>query len=285
MKPSITLFLIVFVGFTGCKRSASSGRTQGGGSQKAAPATAGDPAAPPGRAAQDDAAIPQEQLAAVIKRDPQDFKIMEDVAAPGGMRRVTFVIFGGDELTVKVEKVRGEWILREHRDWAGSWHKNEARKTDLAELEREVKGEIRDLEYRYSFRIEVIPNLIVSVRNDPGLLADAQALQDERNRLRDIMLEPGHYDTAEAFASYHELQDHLGESLAEFLGRVPYSIDSDPGFTQFKRQIELCEKAIASNRAEYDTAAKAYNKEIAGDWIPWEKRRFKPLFSAGGERP
>lgn len=285
MKASIILVLIVFVGFAGCKRSSPPGRAQGSGSQKAAPATAGDPALPSGRAEQDDAAIPPEQLAAVIKRDPQKFKIIEDVAAPGGMRLVTFVMSDEGELAVKVEKVRGEWILREHRDWAGSWHKNKAQKTDIAELEREVKGEIRDLEYRYSFRIEVIPILIVSARNDPGLLADAQALQDERNRLRDIMLEPGHYDTAEAFAAYHELQDHLGESLAEFLGRVPYSIDSDPGFTQFKRQIELCEKAIASNRAEYDTAAKAYNKEIAGDWIPWEKRRLKPLFSAGGERP
>jgi LemA protein len=136
----------------------------------------------------------------------------------------------------------------------------------MVELEEGVSSAWAQVENQYQRRLDLIPNLVETVRGFANQEQDTlTAVTEARSRAGGVMqMDESLLDDPEAFARFQEAQDGLGSALQRLLvvtENYP-QLQSNQNFLTLQDQLEGTENRIAVERRRFNEAARAYNTSI-----------------------
>jgi LemA protein len=136
----------------------------------------------------------------------------------------------------------------------------------MVELDESVSSAWAQVENQYQRRLDLIPNLVETVRGFANQEQDTlTAVTEARSRAGGVMqVDESLLDDPEAFARFQEAQDGLGSALQRLLvvtENYP-QLQSNQNFLALQDQLEGTENRIAVERRRFNEAARAYNTSI-----------------------
>ena len=144
------------------------------------------------------------------------------------------------------------------------WYKNTY--NSLVSMDEEVSASWAEVQNQYQRRLDLIPNLVATVKGYAKHESDVFTQVSEArskaggqiNISDDILNDP------DAFARYQQVQDNLGASLQRLLmvtEQYP-ELKADQNFMALQDQLEGTENRITVARNRFNDTAKRYNTKI-----------------------
>jgi LemA protein len=136
----------------------------------------------------------------------------------------------------------------------------------MVELDESVSSAWAQVENQYQRRLDLIPNLVETVRGFANQEQETlRAVTEARSRAGGVMqMDESLLDDPEAFERFQEAQDGLGSALQRLLvvtENYP-QLQSNQNFLTLQDQLEGTENRIAVERRRFNEAARAYNTSI-----------------------
>ena len=136
----------------------------------------------------------------------------------------------------------------------------------LVSMDEEVSASWAEVQNQYQRRLDLIPNLVSTVKGYAQHESDVFTQVSEArskaggqiNVSDDILNDP------EAFARYQQVQDNLGASLQRLLmvtEQYP-ELKADQNFLSLQDQLEGTENRITVARNRFNETAKSYNTKV-----------------------
>jgi LemA protein len=136
----------------------------------------------------------------------------------------------------------------------------------MVELDESVSSAWAQVENQYQRRLDLIPNLVETVRGFANQEQETlRAVTEARSRAGGVMqMDESLLDDPEAFERFQEAQDGLGSALQRLLvvtENYP-QLQSNQNFLTLQDQLEGTENRIAVERRRFNEAARGYNTSI-----------------------
>jgi LemA protein len=136
----------------------------------------------------------------------------------------------------------------------------------MVELDESVSSAWAQVENQYQRRLDLIPNLVETVRGFANQEQETlRAVTEARSRAGGVMqMDESLLDDPEAFERFQEAQDGLGSALQRLLvvtENYP-QLQSNQNFLTLQDQLEGTENRIAVERRRFNEAARSYNTSI-----------------------
>lgn len=136
----------------------------------------------------------------------------------------------------------------------------------MVELDEGVNAAWAQVENQYQRRMDLIPNLVETVRGFANQEQETlTAVTEARSRAGGVMqMDESLLDNPEAFARFEQAQQELGGALQRLLvvtENYP-QLRSNENFLTLQDQLEGTENRIAVERRRFNEAARAYNTFI-----------------------
>ena len=161
----------------------------------------------------------------------------------------------------------------------------------MVSLDEEVSASWAEVQNQYQRRLDLIPNLVSTVKGYAKHESDVftQVSEARSKAGGQINISDEVLNDPDAFARYQQIQDNLGASLQRLLmvtEQYP-ELKADQNFLALQDQLEGTENRITVARNRFNDTAKKYNKtirqfpaSIIANMSGFEKR---PYFSASAE--
>ena len=158
----------------------------------------------------------------------------------------------------------------------------------LVTMDEEVSASWAEVQNQYQRRLDLIPNLVSTVKGYAKHESDVftQVSEARSKAGGQINISDEILNDPEAFARYQQIQDNLGASLQRLLmvtEQYP-ALKADQNFLALQDQLEGTENRITVARNRFNDTAKRYNQKvrqfpanIIANMSGFEKR---PYFSA-----
>ena len=161
----------------------------------------------------------------------------------------------------------------------------------LVSMDEEVSASWAEVQNQYQRRLDLIPNLVSTVKGYAKHESDVftQVSEARSKAGGQINVSDEILNDPEAFARYQQVQDNLGASLQRLLmvtEQYP-ELKADQNFMALQDQLEGTENRITVARNRFNTSAKGFNTKvrqfptnIIANMSGFEKR---PYFTASAE--
>ena len=161
----------------------------------------------------------------------------------------------------------------------------------LVSMDEEVSASWAEVQNQYQRRLDLIPNLVSTVKGYAKHESDVftQVSEARSKAGGQINVSDEILNDPEAFARYQQVQDNLGASLQRLLmvtEQYP-ELKADQNFMALQDQLEGTENRITVARNRFNTSAKSFNTKvrqfptnIIANMSGFEKR---PYFTASAE--
>jgi len=128
--------------------------------------------------------------------------------------------------------------------------------------DEDVKAAWAEVQNQYQRRMELIPNLVSTVKGAADFEQEAlQAVVEARSQAAKINLDPKLLEDPAAFQRFQQAQDQLGGALQRLMvvvERYP-QLGATEAFRDLQAQLEGTENRIAVARRDYIEAVRIYN--------------------------
>ena len=136
----------------------------------------------------------------------------------------------------------------------------------LVSLDEEVSASWAEVQNQYQRRLDLIPNLVSTVKGYAKHESDVftQVSEARSKAGGQINISDEVLNDPEAFARYQQIQDNLGASLQRLLmvtEQYP-ELKADQNFLALQDQLEGTENRITVARNRFNDTAKGYNKSV-----------------------
>ena len=136
----------------------------------------------------------------------------------------------------------------------------------LVSLDEDVSGSWAEVQNQYQRRLDLIPNLVSTVKGYAKHESDVftQVSEARSKAGGQINISDEVLNDPEAFARYQQIQDNLGASLQRLLmvtEQYP-ELKADQNFLALQDQLEGTENRITVARNRFNDTAKGYNKRV-----------------------
>ena len=147
---------------------------------------------------------------------------------------------------------------------ACGWYKNTY--NNLVYQDEEVSSSWAEVQNQYQRRLDLIPNLVSTVKGYAKHESDVftQVSEARSKAGGQINISDEVLSDPEAFARYQQIQDNLGASLQRLLmvtEQYP-ELKADQNFMALQDQLEGTENRITVARKRFNDTAKAYNQFV-----------------------
>lgn len=147
---------------------------------------------------------------------------------------------------------------------AFGWYKNTY--NNLVYQDEEVSSSWAEVQNQYQRRLDLIPNLVSTVKGYAKHESDVftQVSEARSKAGGQINISDEVLSDPEAFARYQQIQDNLGASLQRLLmvtEQYP-ELKADQNFMALQDQLEGTENRITVARKRFNDTAKAYNQFV-----------------------
>lgn len=135
----------------------------------------------------------------------------------------------------------------------------------LQGLDENVKATWAEVENQYQRRMDLIPNLVETVKGYAKQEKETlTAVIEARAKATQVNLGTGGLSDPEAFKKFQTTQDSLGSALARLMIVVEKYPDlkSNQNFTELQSQLEGTENRITVARRRYIETVAEYNKGV-----------------------
>lgn len=136
----------------------------------------------------------------------------------------------------------------------------------LNKLDQNVKGKWADVESEYQRRLDLLPNLVETVKGAANFEKDTfTAVTEARSKASQVKLDVNSLNNPEALAKFQEAQDGLSSALTQLPSRLMVVVEKYPelkatiNFQELQSQIEGTENRIKVARNRFNEAAQAFN--------------------------
>lgn len=133
----------------------------------------------------------------------------------------------------------------------------------IVEKDEEVKSQWAQVENQYQRRLDLIPNLVSTVKaylsHESALLTSIAEARSKAGG--SINIDSSALENPEAFKNYQMIQDSLTSNIQRLLmisENYPV-LKANENFLELQSQLEGCENRIAVERKRYNEAAKDFN--------------------------
>jgi len=154
-------------------------------------------------------------------------------------------------------------------------------------LDEQVKASWAEVQNQYQRRMDLIPNLVETVKGVANFEKDTltQVIEARANATK-VTITPDTINDPQAFKNFEQAQGQLSSALSHLMAvseNYP-QLKADQNFSMLQSQLEGTENRIAIARRDYITAVQAYNIQVRTfPGIIWAKiygATAKPEFSA-----
>jgi LemA protein len=132
--------------------------------------------------------------------------------------------------------------------------------------DEDVKASWAEVQNQYQRRLDLVPNLVNTVKGAAGFESDTlRAVTEARSQAQQVRVDPGVLDDPEAFQKAERAQRQLGNALGRFFGGYTEAypnLQSVGAFRDLQAQLEGTENRIAVARMRYIEAVAGYNKIV-----------------------
>lgn len=132
-------------------------------------------------------------------------------------------------------------------------------------LDENVTAAWAQVENQYQRRLDLIPNLVETVKGVAGFEKETYtAVTEARARAGEIKVTPEMMTDPAAFQKFQAAQNNLGSALSRLLVTVENypQLKANENFLTLQAQLEGTENRIAVERRRYNEAARAFNTYI-----------------------
>ncbi len=132
-------------------------------------------------------------------------------------------------------------------------------------LDENVTAAWAQVENQYQRRLDLIPNLVETVKGVAGFEKETYtAVTEARARAGEIKVTPEMMTDPAAFQKFQAAQNNLGSALSRLLVTVENypQLKANENFLTLQAQLEGTENRIAVERRRYNDAARAFNTYI-----------------------
>ena len=135
----------------------------------------------------------------------------------------------------------------------------------LVRSEEAVKSAWSQVENVYQRRLDLIPNLVATVKGVANFEKETYtAVTEARSRVGQIKVTPEMLNDPNAFAKFQKAQGELGSAISRLLvvsENYP-QLKANQNFLDLQSQLEGTENRIAVERRNYNQVAQGYNTSI-----------------------
>lgn len=157
---------------------------------------------------------------------------------------------------------------------------------DLVEKEEGVKAKWSEVENQYQRRMDLIPNLVETVKGYAQHEQETlQGVIEARAHASQITIDPTNA-TPEQLAAYQQSQGQLSQTLGRLMMLQEHypELKANENFKALQDQLEGTENRITYARGEFNKKAEEYNTEIRrfpkNLYASWFGFKEKPYFEA-----
>lgn len=136
---------------------------------------------------------------------------------------------------------------------------------DLVKSEEEVSGAWAQVENVYQRRLDLIPNLVETVKGYAAHEKETlQAVVDARSKITQMNVSPEILKNPQALAQFEEAQQGLTATLSRLLVVIEQypNLKADQTFLALQGQLEGTENRIAVERHRFNEVARAFNTKV-----------------------
>ncbi|MCR5612337.1 LemA family protein [Treponema sp.] len=146
-----------------------------------------------------------------------------------------------------------------YRFFGGTYNK-------MVSLDEGVKSQWSQVQNQYQRRMDLIPNLVSTVKGYASHETDVfTQIAEARSKAGGVVnVDSEMLDDPEQFAKYQKVQNDLGASLQRLLvvtENYP-ELKADKNFLALQDQLEGTENRISTERRKYNESVEAYNRYI-----------------------
>ena len=132
--------------------------------------------------------------------------------------------------------------------------------------DEEVKANWAEVQNQYQRRLDLIPNLVATVKGAAGFESDTlKAVTEARASAQQVKLDASVLDDPEAFKRAEQAQRQVGLALGRFFAGYTEAypnLQSVAAFRDLQAQIEGTENRIAVARGRYIESVARYNRIV-----------------------
>ncbi len=135
----------------------------------------------------------------------------------------------------------------------------------LVTLDEQVAGAWSEVENHYQRRMDLVPNLVETVKGVAGFEKETYtAVAEARAQAGKITLSPELLRDPQAFAAFEQAQGKLSSALSRLLVTVEKYPDlkASAQFQDLMTQLEGTENRIAVARKRFNDAVRAFNTQV-----------------------
>jgi LemA protein len=135
----------------------------------------------------------------------------------------------------------------------------------LVGLDEQVNGSWSEVENNYQRRMDLIPNLVETVKGAANFEQSTYtAVAEARAKAGQITLTPESLKDPEAFARFEQAQGELGSALSRLLVAVENYPDlkANANFRDLQAQLEGTENRISVARGRFNETVQQYNTQV-----------------------
>ena len=132
----------------------------------------------------------------------------------------------------------------------------------LNKLDQAVKSQWAQVENQYQRRVDLVPNLVETVKGAAAFEKDTfTAVTEARAKVGQTKLDVNSLNNPEAFARFQQAQDGLSSALSRLMVVVEKypELKATENFRTLQSQLEGTENRITVERMRFNEAAQAFN--------------------------
>ena len=134
----------------------------------------------------------------------------------------------------------------------------------MVKMDENVKSKWGEVQTQYQRRIDLIPNLVATVKGEAGFeKSTLTAVTEARAKATSIQVDPTKL-TPETIQKYQAAQGQLSTALGRLLvasENYP-NLKSNDSFKKLQDQLEGTENRISMSRKDFNDAVQEYNSKI-----------------------
>ncbi len=134
----------------------------------------------------------------------------------------------------------------------------------LVSKNEEVDGAWQNVESDYQRRLDLIPNLVNTVKGYADFeKSTLQAVIDARSKATQVKIDAGNLN-AESIKAFQEAQGAVSSSLSRLLVTVEQypNLKASQNFLELQAELAGTENRIKVSRNDFNNAVKTYNKSV-----------------------
>jgi LemA protein len=165
----------------------------------------------------------------------------------------------------------------------------------VIQADEEVKAAWAEVQNQYQRRLDLIPNLVATVKGAAGFESDTlKAVTEARASAMQTRIDPSAIDDPERLREIEQAQQRVGVALGRFFAGYTEAypqLQSVAAFRDLQAQIEGTENRIAVARGRFIEAVGRYNRIVlefpTSIGASLRSKDVRPTFEAtdGAERP